>query len=39
MTEVVAAFVANTFNDTELWKSFLAAGNTIINFVRQERHG
>jgi len=31
-TEFIAAFDAEVFSDTELWKSWLAGGNRIINF-------
>jgi len=41
ITALVATFDPKAFNDTELWKSCLADGNTIINFDRltnQKRH-
>jgi len=35
ITALVAAFDANTFNDRELLKRYLAGGNRIINFCMQ----
>jgi len=34
---LVAAFAANAFHNTKLLKSYLAGGNRIINFCRQNK--